>query len=129
MTTSKIIDELRQFPLVYVGSPYTKYPLGIHLAFVEACRLTCKLMQMGINVYSPIAHTHPLATYGNVDPLSHAIWIKFDEAIMAKADAMIVLMLDTWEKSYGVTHEIQSFKDSRKPVYYLEPEKILTWTS
>lgn len=115
------LENLKQFALIYVGTPYTKYPGGIEPAFVDACKLTARLVEAGLNVYSPIAHTHPLAIHGGLDPLDHKLWLGFDAAIMAKSDAMIVAMMPTWETSYGIKHEIQTFTDAGKPVFYLDP--------
>lgn len=116
------LADLKQFGLIYIGTPYTKYPGGIEPAFVDACKLTARLVVLGLNVYSPIAHTHPLAIHGGLDPLDHKLWLGFDAAIMAKADAMIVAMMPTWEKSFGIRHEIQTFTEAGKPVFYLGSE-------
>lgn len=115
------LDHLKTFDLVYLGTPYTKFPGGITCAFAEAAALAAKLVHLGIRVYSPIAHTHPLAIYGNLDPLDHRIWLPFDTAMMVKSDAMLVGMLPTWDDSYGVNFEIEKFTLMRKPVFYLDP--------
>lgn len=43
---------------------------------------------------------------------------------MAKSDAMIVAMMDTWEISKGIRHEIETFVDAGKPVFYLDPRGL-----
>lgn len=116
------LKDLKQFDLIYVGTPYSKYPGGIELAFIDACRLTARLMQVGLKVYSPIAHTHPLAIHGGLDPMDLNIWLPFDAAMMGKADAMLVAMMDGWATSTGIKHEIQAFTDAGKPVFYLGEE-------
>jgi len=118
------LSELRKFALIYVGTPYSKWADGLDAAFVEASKLTARLMQAGLKVYSPIAHTHPLAVHGNIDPLDHSIWLPFDGAMMDKADAMIVAMMDGWETSKGVRHEIQVFTEAGKPVFFLNPADL-----
>src|SRR5436309_1862842 len=60
--------------LYYLATPYSKYPRGLTAAFEDAANLAARLLQVGFRVYSPIAHTHPLAVYGKIDPLDHAIW-------------------------------------------------------
>lgn len=115
------LEHLGQFDLVYLATPYTKYPAGIEAAFRDACALAGKLLRAGVNVYSPIAHTHPIAVHSGIDPLDHKIWLPFDAAIMAKADAICVGLLDGWDVSYGVQHEIQVFKTAGKPRAYLNP--------
>lgn len=118
------LSDLKSYALIYVGTPYSKWADGLDAAFVEASKLTARLMQAGLKVYSPIAHTHPLAVYGNIDPLDHSIWLPFDGAMMDKADAMIVAMMDGWETSKGVRHEIEVFTEAGKPVFFLNPADL-----
>lgn len=114
-------NDLRQFSLVYLATPYSKYPFGIEAAFREAASIACALMKTHIKVYSPIAHTHPLAVYGKLDPLDHAIWLPFDEAMMEASDALVVTHMDGWADSYGIQHEVDFFLSARKPIFDLEP--------
>lgn len=118
------LDHLKTFDLIYVGTPYTKYPGGIEAAFVGACKLTARLLKEGLKVYSPIAHTHPIAIHGGIDPLDLSVWLPFDAAIMAKADAMIVAMMPSWSNSTGIRHEIDVFVAGGKPVYFMSPDDL-----
>lgn len=114
------IEDLRDFDLLYVGTPYTRYRGGIEAAFREACKVTARLVAAGVNVYSPIAHTHPIAIHGGLDPLDLTLWLDFDAAMMMKADGMIVARLDGWKESSGVRHEIEVFQTAGKPVFHLD---------
>lgn len=116
-----IIDELRKYDLIYLATPYSKYPEGLEIAFRRASALAARLMLRGLKVYSPIAHTHPLAIHGGVNPLDHSIWLPFDEAIMKKADALLVARMKSWERSYGISEEIKFFNAAGKPVHHLDP--------
>jgi hypothetical protein len=118
------LEKLKHFNLIYVGTPYTKYHGGIHAAFVDACRLTARLLRAGLRVYSPIAHTHPIAIHGEIDPLDLSVWLPFDAAIMGKSDAMIVGMLPGWDKSTGVQHEVDEFTSAFKPVFDMNPSDL-----
>lgn len=118
------LDDLRNFPLVYLATPYSKYPAGIEMAFRDAAVLTGRLLSAGVRAYSPITHTHPIAIHGGLDPMDHSIWLPFDSAIMDKADALLVAKMSTWEQSYGIRHEIDVFRKAGKPRYYLEPETM-----
>lgn len=113
---------LQQYDLIYVGTPYSKYEEGIDVAFIAACRLTAGLVTRGLKVYSPIAHTHPIAIHGGLDPLDHNIWLPFDEAIMAKSDAMLIGTLQGWSKSKGIDYEVERFDLAGKPIYTVDPE-------
>lgn len=112
-------------PLAYLATPYSKYPHGIERAFADAAALAARLMLAGVKVYSPIAHTHPLAVHGGLDPLDHAIWLSFDEAMMAAAGVLIVAHLDGWAESMGIAHEIAFFERAGKPVFDLDPANLL----
>lgn len=116
MSTDQIKDSL-----AYLATPYSKWPLGLHDAFVEVSKLAARLLVAGVKVYSPIAHTHPLATYGFLDALDHTIWLPFDEAMMRVSDVLIVAHMDGWQQSKGVAHEIEFFKAAGKPIFDLDP--------
>lgn len=115
-------ESLTQYKLCYLATPYSKYKPGIHMAFVEASIFAARLLQHGVKVYSPIAHTHPLAIYGNIDPLDHSIWIPFDESMMEASEALLVVMMEDWRGSKGIAHEIEFFERANKPVIYLRPD-------
>lgn len=115
------LEPIRALPLAYLGSPYSKYPSGIEQAFKDISALAGRLLSEGVKCYSPIAHTHPIAIHGNLDPYDHKIWLPFDEAIMEKADGMIVAKMEGWDTSYGIKHEIEVFTKAGKPIFYLDP--------
>lgn len=113
--------DLKQFSLCYLATPYSKYPAGIVRAFEDAAVLAAQLLKQGVKVYSPIAHTHPLAVYSGLDPLDHSIWLPFDEAMMEAADALVVAHMDGWSSSFGIAHEIKVFLAAEKPIFDLDP--------
>jgi hypothetical protein len=115
---------LAQYRLCYFATPYTKYPAGLDAAFQEAARLAATFVTAGVRVYSPIAHTHPLAIAGNLDPLDLSVWLPFDEAMMDASDCLIVAMMDGWDVSAGIKHEIEFFKRDGKPVLYFDPVSL-----
>lgn len=103
----------------YVASPYSKYPEGIEQAWINVCKITGKLISAGVPVYSPIAHTHPIAIYAEIDPYSHDIWLPADEPMMANAYGLIVVMMDGWMVSYGIGVEVDYFVEHCMPVVYI----------
>jgi hypothetical protein len=117
-------NDLRRYSLCYLATPYSKYKAGLDKAFEDAAALAAVLLVEGVKVYSPIAHTHPLAKYSHLDPLDHEIWLPFDEAMMTAADALIVVHMDGWEESYGIAHEIKFFAEAGKPIYDLDPKSL-----
>lgn len=107
--------------LCYLATPYTRHKDGIEGAFRAAARLTAMLLRAGVKCYSPIAHTHPVAIHGMIDPLDHAIWLPFDEAMMTACHVLIVAHMDGWSESKGVAHEIEFFTKAGKPIFDLDP--------
>lgn len=116
------LSSIQQYGLCYTATPYSKYPAGIEAAFQDAASLVGELLRQGLCVYSPIAHTHPVAVYGGIDPLDLSIWLPFDATMMAKSDALIVAMMQGWEASSGIRHEIEEFVIAGKPVFFLNVE-------
>jgi hypothetical protein len=108
----------------YLASPYSKYPLGIEKAWQHICEQAALLIEAGVPIYSPIAHTHPIAVYGKIDPYAHDIWLPADLPLMQQASGMIVCMMETWDKSYGISEEIKEFTKLGKPIIYMTPDVI-----
>jgi hypothetical protein len=107
--------------LAYLGTPYTHYPHGTHVAFILACKLVGKLLRAGITAYSPIVHTHMVALYSSIDPLDHEFWMAVDLPMMRAADYLIVAQMAGWEESKGISAEIKFFEREGKPIWDLDP--------
>jgi hypothetical protein len=108
----------------YLASPYSKYPLGITAAHYHVCQQAGLLIQAGVPVYSPIAHTHPIAQFSGIDPHDHDIWLPADKPIADAAGGLIVLKLEGWSRSFGIAEEIEWFASAGKPVVYMEPGEV-----
>ena len=105
----------------YLATPYSKYADGIEAAFLMACRQAALLLRAGVYAFSPIAHSHVIAKHGDIDPLSHEIWIPFDLPFMEAAQGLIVVMDLGWNESIGVAEEIRIFESMGKPIVYMRP--------
>lgn len=114
------LDELRSWSLAYLASPYSKYTHGIDNAYVKASMAAGWLMRQGVKVFCPISHSHPIAVYGGVDPVSHEIWLPADKPFMRAAAGLVVLMLDGWRDSHGIQYEMAYFTAKEKPIRYME---------
>jgi hypothetical protein len=116
----------KQLPtgLCYVATPYSKYPGGIEAAFLDACKLTAKLIQMGISCFSSIAHTHPIAVHGGLDPYDYSIWIPADLPMMQACETLIVVHMQGWQESLGIGEEVKFFAGAGKPIFDLNPQTM-----
>jgi hypothetical protein len=107
--------------LAYLATPYTVYRDGPSQAFVDACKLSGRLIRAGFKIYSPIVHTHPIAFYGSLDPLDHQFWMEFDLPMLHAADYLIVAQMRDWGKSKGIAAEVSFFEHAGKPIWDLDP--------
>lgn len=105
----------------YLATPYSKYPGGIDQAFRDACLETALLLKAGVPVFCPIAHTHPVAIHGQLDPFDHAIWMPVDKPMMEAAKGIIICKMEWWEQSRGVKAERDYFLAAGKPIIYMQP--------
>jgi hypothetical protein len=108
----------------YLATPYSKWANGIDDAAFVAAEVAAKIIRRGVPVYSPIAHTHPIAVVGNIDPLDHAIWMPMDKPIFDAAVGLIVAMLEGWRESYGIGKEIAWCEAAGKPIFMLDPKTM-----
>ena len=116
-------------PLIYLASPYSyakvilRDPLDRvrkreveQLRFEDVCRFAAKLFAKGYLVFSPIAHTHPLAVYGGLPEIDYKLWLGLDQPFIEASVGLIVVHMPGWETSYGVTFEIDQFVKLNKPI-------------
>lgn len=118
------LTPLRQYELIYVASPYSKYIWGIDAAFDDIAKITGRLIRNELNVYSPIVHTHKIAIASGMDPLDHSLWMKIDETLMNKSDALLVVKMQGWQESYGVNYEVRYFDTRGKPIHFFDPGTV-----
>lgn len=99
--------------LVYLASPYSDDDERVREArFDKACRVAKHLIGHGYNVFSPIAHSHPVAThYGSPElPKGWSFWRRIDTQFLRACDELFVLTLPGWRESEGVLAEIAAFQ-------------------
>lgn len=106
---------------VYLGSPYSKQP-DLDEAAALAERAAARLMEGGAVVYSPIAHGHAVAQHGL--PVTWKFWKAQCQPFIDAAESLIVLMLDGWDDSVGLTYEIEEFERQGKRVTYVTLEEL-----
>ena len=111
--------------IAYLATPYSRYPGGPDMAFYRTATLAARLIRLGIHVYSPIAHTHPIAVYGDIDLFDHTIWLPFDEEMMKVSKLLLVAHMDGWEESFGISEEIKFFEAAHKPIFDLDPVSLV----
>ena len=77
----------------------------------------------GVRAYSPIAETADQERRGVVPQEG---WYLYDFAMLAKADRLIVLKLEGWETSIGISLEIAFALGRKIPIRYFTLDEILS---
>lgn len=107
--------------VIYLACPYShEDPAVRQQRFEDVTAAANRLVADGVILYSPITSSHAIEQAGNwVKP--GAFWLPFDEPFMELCEELWVLMLDGWQDSSGVTHEILHFQSRNKRVRFLVP--------
>lgn len=95
--------------VTYLASPYSHpNPAVREQRYKAACAAAARLMARGETVFSPIAHSHPIAMH--LDPAlvcDFRFWMAQDLPILAACSLLRVLRLDGWQESRGVGAEMR----------------------
>jgi hypothetical protein len=111
--------------LYYLASPYSHDSADVREdRFHAACVAAAALMRVGVNVFSPIAISHPIATIGGIDP-HHECWCVYDLCYLPFCAGMIVLQLPGWMESRGIAGEIRAMREARKPIVYVGLDDVM----
>ncbi len=103
----------------YLCSPYRGYPDGLDAAHDAACALAGQLLDLGIEVYSPIAHSHRIARSVLLAGPRSDFWLERQKSFLRVARGVIVPDMPGWRSSKGVAFEIDFTRWMDKPRHYL----------
>lgn len=105
---------------IYLAVPYSHQNRTVmEQRFKLVNRKSADLMKKGHIVFSPISHSHPIATQEEL-PLSHDYWKAMNESFIDWCDALYVYRLACWQFSAGVHSEIEYAIKTGKPVIYID---------
>lgn len=109
--------------LTYLASPYTHADPAVRESrFQAVCKKAAEMMLRGRVVFCPVAHSHPVSeAMPDGFAVDGALWQTQDAPYLEFCTELAVLMLDGWNVSKGVAHEIARAKERGIPVEYLRP--------
>jgi len=109
---------------VYLATPYTSDdPEVRERRYLMACQVAAALMQRGHSVFSPIAHSHPIASYlPHEMMMDHEFWMRQDLPWLEAADMLVVCPADADRYSRGVAREVIDAQRMAKLVLRKDPE-------
>lgn len=103
----------------YLATPYRAYSGGLDAAYGLAVAAAAELIDRGLEVYSPIAHSHHIARHVlSADP-ENDFWLERQKPFLTAARGVLVLTAPGWDRSSGMRFEIEFAERARKPVYRL----------
>ena len=110
--------------IFYLASPYTHADEKVKKQRAQAVtKAAVDLLKLGVFTFAPIAYNEPWERHEL--PGDWGFWCNFDKAFVERCDGgLIVLQLDGWDKSVGVTAESEFAKELGHNVYYVTPEEI-----
>ena len=109
--------------LVYFASPYSHSdPKVVLERYAEIRDITEAVIREvpGIVPFSAIAYSHQFGHIENVDWLT-----RIDFRILHACDAAMIVEMDGWSDSVGISEEIQYCKKNDIPLFYSEPEQVV----
>lgn len=107
--------------IIYLAVPYYHIDPDVRRSRYEHVnKVTAYLLRAGNIVFSPITYSHVLGEYHNL-PDGHEFWMNLDVEFLRRSDILIVLCLNGWRESRGVTQEIKIATEMDIPIIYLPP--------
>lgn len=110
--------------MIYLASPYTNPdPLVRKTRFLLAEQATARLLRDGHVVFSPIVHTHELATKYEL-PTDFDFWQRYCVTMLTKASIFGILDIPGWTESKGVQAELAVAKQMFLPVIKISADGV-----
>jgi hypothetical protein len=107
----------------YIAVPYSSpYDWVREYRFRLATEYAKVLVERGLNPYSPITHSHPMAQHGIKGDWD--TWQGIDRRIIPACKGLHIICCDGYDKSIGVESETDIFYEQGSAITYIEP---LTW--
>ena len=113
---------------IYLAIPYTGMTES---SYRQANKATLKILNKGMNVFSPISHCHSLTTAENEEdrlPETWEFWEKIDYQFIHWADEIYVLIpeegIEKVRQSTGVQAEIAYATKMNKEITYVLMEDL-----
>lgn len=89
--------------------------------YQEALRATVEFTKRGEVIFSPIVHSHPMAIEHNLDG-DFDFWENIDYAFIDSCTKIRVLAYDNWQKSKGITKELEYARKIGKLIEFYNQE-------
>ena len=112
--------------LAYLATPYShESSLVMEQRVIEADHVAAELLKCGVNVFSPITHSHRLLPHfeankqGKCFAKTWEFWKEVDIDLLSRCDCLVVICVEGWMESTGVQAEIAHAVDVGMPRHYI----------
>lgn len=105
--------------LAYLTSPFNNYHTGSEQAHIDICIIAGHLIEAGVMLYCPIAHSYPISIHTGIELHNYELWMPLDKMMLDRCDTLIVAHMLGWQNSRGIKEEIDYFIESKKPIFDL----------
>lgn len=117
----------RKIALAYLATPYSHPDPETKVSrYEKAVELAGYFLKKGLYIYSPIAHSHPIAHLCNL-PTGWTFWQRYDECMVRRSDVLLECRLDGWESSLGMGEEVRLAHLTHIPVVSVPKDGIEAW--
>lgn len=107
-----------ELTLSYLAAPYSHSDKAVVEKRMEIlCKVDAQLMKRGIFTVSPLLK-HFIVHHADL-PTDWNFWKDYSDALLCAVDQVIVVMIEGWQESVGVTAEIKMATDLGIPVVYV----------
>jgi hypothetical protein len=110
--------------VIYLAGPYTHDdPMMREIRYHYLVKAEAHLLRQGNAVISPINMCHEL---GKIYGFSYGYeyWQSRDRSFLERCDELVVLKVDGWKESVGVTDEIFWAKQKEIPISFIELDEL-----
>lgn len=108
--------------MIYIASPYSTADAIIRgYRYLAAFAYVAKLMDRGEICFSPIVYGHQFFVAGHAEQ-DFRFWRPFNDVMLRSASVVHVLMLEGWDNSSGIMHELEVSQSLNLPVHFVEPQ-------
>lgn len=104
---------------LYLATPYSGTTEEQDQRFLEACRLAGFLITKGYTIFSPIAHSKPIADACGLSH-GHGFWSELNETWLRWASDLVVAKFPGWLESHRIRFEMAEALKRGKGIWTVE---------
>ena len=106
--------------LIYIASPYSHSESKVRDEnYIKVAKFAAELCAEGKVAISPIVYGHTLASLKEMRT-DWEFWMDFCFSLLDRCEGLIVYKMDGWDKSRGVTAEIEFAEKKGIEISYVE---------